>query len=268
MDDSNVLMLTYDSCRYDAMLAAHTPVLDSWSEIVKAQSPASYTYAAHMSFLVGLLPSSDEPYPLYNRFTRQLIGVGEFRGGKRNTEVCVTSDGNIVTGFADRGYQTIGCGAMNWFRQSPIRIGFDHFEFTGTDADRQISFLVDRIDPSRNFFGLINFGETHHPFTHRDKPAPHPRAHDILAANMSWPPVERGPVGREHPAFREQVEAIEFLDSRLPLLFSQLPANTIVVLCGDHGECMGEDGYYGHGINHPKVFEVPLSIFRLDGGVV
>ena len=34
--------------------------------------------------------------------------------------------------------------------------------------------------------------------------------------------------------------------------------------CGDHGECFGEDGYWGHGINHPKVFEVPLGIFRLD----
>jgi phosphopentomutase len=81
---------------------------------------------------------------------------------------------------------------------------------------------------------------------------------------MIWPPVERGPTGRTNEAFQHQVACAEFLDRRLPGLFEALPADTIVVLTADHGECFGEDGYWGHGVNHPKVFEVPLSIFRLD----
>ena len=72
-------------------------------------------------------------------------------------------------------------------------------------------------------------------------------------------------MGRDNEAFDHQRMAAEFLDGRLPGLFSSIPVNTLVVLCGDHGECFGEDGYWGHGVNHPKVLEVPLAIFRLDG---
>jgi arylsulfatase A-like enzyme len=82
---------------------------------------------------------------------------------------------------------------------------------------------------------------------------------------MEWPPVEKGETGRDSEAYWHQVEAVEFLDSRLPRLFDGLPGNTIVVVCGDHGEAMGEDGFWGHAVNHPKVQEVPIAIFRLDG---
>ena len=74
----------------------------------------------------------------------------------------------------------------------------------------------------------------------------------------------RGNVGRDSVAWEHQKRSAEFLDSRLPALFDGLPGNTIVVLCADHGEAFGEDGYWGHGVNHPTVLTVPLAIFRLD----
>lgn len=64
------------------------------------------------------------------------------------------------------------------------------------------------------------------------------------------------------------MEAVEFLDTRLQRLFVGLPGHTIVVLCGDHGEAFGEDGYWGHAVNHPTVQEVPIAIFRLNGAPV
>jgi hypothetical protein len=85
---------------------------------------------------------------------------------------------------------------------------------------------------------------------------------------MKWPPIQEGRVGRDSEAFEHQMRAAEFLDRRLPRLFSRFPKETIVVLCGDHGDCFGEDGYWGHGINHPKVLEVPLAIFQLDGASI
>jgi arylsulfatase A-like enzyme len=48
------------------------------------------------------------------------------------------------------------------------------------------------------------------------------------------------------------------------MLFDALPGDTVVVLTADHGDCFGEDGYWGHGVHHPLVYEVPLAIFRLD----
>ena len=126
----------------------------------------------------------------------------------------------------------------------------------------QIDYRLRELDPAKPFFGFINFGETLDPFDFRGKTQPGPVR--IQARSMPWPPVESGPVGRDHDAYWHQVQAIEFLDGELERLFAALPQNTVVVICGDHGECLGEDGYWGHGIGHPKVFEVPLAIFRLD----
>src|SRR5581483_11418085 len=262
---SNFLLLTFDSCRYDVLRDAATPVLDSFAEIVPAQTPASFTYAAHQAFFVGMLPNAVEPRPYYNRFTRQLLGLGEVGETDlaKDTLRSVASTGNVVSGLREAGYQTVGAGAMNWFRQEALTGCFERFAFTGTDADAQIDFLLSELDPGRPFFGFVNFGETHDPYTYRGKTT---RISDwIQSRRMVWPPVQEGAVGVENEGYGHQREAAEFLDSRLPRLFSALPGNTIAIVCGDHGECFGEDGYWGHGVNHPKVQEVPLAIFRLDG---
>ena len=262
---SNLLLLTYDSCRYDVLQAARTPVLDSFSPIHAAQSPGNFTYVAHLAFFAGILPNVSEDVPLYNRFNQQLFGlleVGETNVSK-NSLFPLHSHLNALYGFRQHGYQTVGAGAMNWFRQETLVHGFESFRFTNTDADAQIEYVLGTIDASRPFFAFINFGETHAPYTFRGQSEPCPV--DVRARAMSWPPCETGPVGSDSPAFHHQAMAAEFLDSRLPKLLSRLPEDTVVVLCADHGDCFGEDGYWGHGINHPRVLEVPLSIFRLDG---
>ncbi len=261
--DVNFLLITLDSCRYDAYCDAQTPVLDSFGRSLPAQSPATYTYAAHQSFFVGILPNASEPLPYYNRFRRQLIGlvgVGE-EPIKKSTYFTVVSDRDAVDGLRRAGFATVGTGAMNWFRQSSLTSSFDQFRML-TGAGTQIDYLLRELDTSHPFFAFMNFGETHDPFDYEGKLAPCPVR--VQARLMSWPPQESGPVGREHDAYWHQVEAIEFLDRQLGRLFEGLPTNTIVVVCGDHGECFGEDGYWGHGVNHPKVFEVPLAFFRLD----
>jgi len=262
--DVNFMLVTLDSCRYDTYCDAKTPTLDAFGPWMLAYSPATYTYAAHQSFFVGILPDVAEPVPYYNRFTRQLIGlleVGE-TPVKKSTYFTVVSDRDAVDGFRRAGFQTIGTGAMNWFRQSSLTGSFQRFKFL-TDAEDQIDYYLRELDPAKPFFGFINFGETHDPFQFRGKTNLCPVR--IQARQMSWPPVQSGPVGRDHDAYWHQVEAMEFLDKQIGRLFASIPQNTIVVVCGDHGECLGEDGFWGHGIGHPKVFEVPLAIFRLDG---
>jgi len=259
------LLLTYDSCRYDTLLAADTPLLDSFVHPIAAQAPANFTFPAHQALFVGQLPLVSEDIPYYNRFRKQLIGlteVGEVKVAKES-HLKVASQWNVVAGLRDAGYQTVGAGAMNWFRQSSLSFGFEQFAFTGTDAVSQIEYVLSQLDTSRPFFVFINFGETHAPYTYRGKRDQCPV--DVRARRMRWPPREEGPAGSDSEAFAHQVEAVEFLDRQLPRLFSSLPAETVVIVCADHGECFGEDGYWGHGFNHPKVLEVPLAIFGLDG---
>lgn len=266
LKELNVLLLTYDSCRYDALKAAKTPVLDSFCEIRAAQTPGNFTYAAHQAFFAGILPNVTEDIPYYNRFNKQLLGIGNV--GETNVVkdalIWVRSDRNLLTGLAEAGFRTVGAGAMNWFKQKSLTSDFQYFKYTATDADAQIDYLLESIAGTDKFFGFINFGETHAPYQYRGKKTTCPV--DVRARLIKWPPAQSaGPVGDQNDGFAHQIEAAEFLDSRLPRLFSALPSNTVVVLCGDHGECFGEDGYWGHGFNHPAVLEVPLAIFRLDG---
>lgn len=258
------LLLVYDSCRYDVLCAARTPVLDSYSRIFRAHSPANFTYAAHQAFFVGILPHVPDDLPYYNRFRKQLLGLGGVGEGQvvKNSLKKVTSSWNLVQGLKDEGFLTVGTGAANWFRQESLRVGFDHFLFSGTDADTQISFVLKTVCGAEKFFAFINFGETHAPYNYAGKAQP--CRDPVLARLMKWPPVQSGPVGAETCGFRCQVEAAEFLDGRLPRLFAGLPGDTIVILTADHGECFGEDGYWGHAVHHPLVYEVPLAIFRLD----
>ncbi len=261
----NVLLLTLDSCRFDVFQAASTPTTDGYAMARCAHTPANFTLPAHQAFFVGVLPQVVDDLPYYNRFNRQLMALTDVgaREVAKTARVRARSNGNLLTGLADLGYQTVGTGAMDWFQQETLTSGFEHFSYTGTDADAQILFLCDTIDSTRPFFGFVNFGETHAPFTFKGKGEQCPV--DVRARVMSWPPSESGQVGRENPAFEHQQLAVEFIDARLPQLFDGLPGDTVVVLTADHGECFGEDGYWGHGIHHTKVYEVPLAIFRLDG---
>lgn len=259
------LFITYDSCRYDVLAEAETPVLDSYATPVPAQAPANFTYASHHAFFAGILPNADADAPYLNRFRKQLLGLREVGEGQvaKDSHVAVTSTWNLVSGLRAAGYQTVGTGAMNWFRQESLTSGFDHFRFTGRDAQVQVAYLRETVDASRPFFAFANFGETHAPYTYAGGPGPCPE--DVRARRMTWPPGQAaGPVGRDNDGYRWQLGAAEFLDAQLPDLFEALPGETIVVLTADHGECFGEDGYWGHGVNHPKVLEVPLAIFRLD----
>jgi FkbM family methyltransferase len=262
----NYLLLTYDSCRLDVLQAAHTPVLDSYAPIVAAQTPANFTYAAHQAFFVGMLPNAVEPLPYHNRFVNQLLGlsaVGEVGVVEKGCAHRIASDVNVVAGLAENGYQTVGAGAMNWFKQRSLTQWFEKFAYTGTNAAGQIEFLRREIDPAKPFFGFVNFGETHDPFDFAGKPDRCPV--EVQARLIEWPPVQNGvPVGSDSEAWQHQKRSAEFLDAQLPALFAGLPGNTIVILCGDHGEAFGEDGYWGHGVNHPVVQTVPLAIFRLD----
>lgn len=261
------LLLTLDSCRYDVMRDARTPVLDRYvGEFLPAQTPANFTYAAHHAFFAGILPHVPEPRAYYNRFVRQLFALTKAGEGHRVTDralKAVHSGSNLVAGLRDSGYQTVGAGAMNWFQQDALTRWFEKFTFTDTDADAQIDFLLKEIDVASPFFGFINFGETHDPFYYKGKQTQIP--FPVQARLMEWPPREDGKVGRDSEPYWHQVEALEFLDGKLERLFEAIPGETIVIVCGDHGEAFGEDGYWGHAVNHPKVHEVPLAILRLDG---
>ncbi len=268
----NFLLVTYDSCRFDAYQAAKTPVMDAHVLARQAYAQATYTFAAHASMFQGMLPHVFDEEEYYNRFIKQMWRVQHRKRAEAGVNMPPGTK-SVVHGFNQLGYFTCGTGAMGWFRNNHQLLEFwQAFQWTGIDARRQVDWTRQQLSgqAGRPFFAFINFGETHSPYK-------------FDQAKGSGAGLEGNAIARErHQAgkirdchqesasfdaamWQMQVDCIEFLDGRMGELFDFFDAigrDVTVVMCGDHGECFGEAGLYGHGFYHPKVMEVPLAIFR------
>ena len=269
----NYLWIVYDSCRYDTLEAAQTPILDSYAKIYSAWAPATYTLPSHISFFAGILPLVYEPIPYLNRFHTQLITMkkaGEARAEAINdlTVILPQSDKDIIHGFNELGYYTVGSGAASWFAKEVLVKNFQDFQFKRAQSfTEQISYITEKLSQQatdKPFFAFMNLIETHSPYMHYGDDR---EEYGIKArGEMNFPPQESSDElnNRGKKLHKAQIAAAEYCDSKLPELFDNLPENTLVILTADHGEAFGEDGFWGHGIYHPKVMNVPMACFRLD----
>jgi len=264
--EPSFLLVTYDSCRYDAYLEAGTPVLDRYEKPHRAWSQATYTYASHASMFQGILPHAFEDAPLYNRYRRQLWRRVHREVGTPPVVSFPPQVRSVIDGFNRRGYFTCGTGAMAWFKNTPqLKQDWQRFRFTGINARAQVAWTINELRrrEGRSFFAFINFGETHAPYRCDSK---------IIGSEGRAVHRERSPLSLkredwafDEPLWRRQVACVEFLDQRMGELLEYFESRrraVTVIVCGDHGDCFGEDGLWGHGFYHPRVMEVPLLIFE------
>jgi len=206
----------------------------------------------------GIFPDTRESLPLFNRFKKNL-----FRIGARLTTTPVQSymefpvgTANIIRGFYDLGYSTFGCGALDWFKHPNLYSPFQEFVYTGIDILSQVRFMESRLQGiDSSFFAFVNIGETHEPYEFGGLVVPPLLSRTVMRSFKD--------LGFLQDEFDKQVAAIEHVDvqfGKLLELVAKASEKTLVIVCGDHGDCFGEDGLYGHGFYHPKVMEVPLGI--------
>src|SRR5215216_3999560 len=112
--DEDFFLLTWDSCRYDAYLAANTPILDAITKPRRAYSMACYTLPSHIAMFNGFLPHCFDPEPFYNRYVQQLWRISHRSLKIKPLVTFPLGTPNIVAGFQSRGYYTIGLAAMDW----------------------------------------------------------------------------------------------------------------------------------------------------------
>jgi len=267
----NQILIVFDSLRWDIFKSAHIPFLKSVGTWKKAFTPGTYTFPAHMSFFMGKLPSTFDLEDYYDtdatrfdkkskrpyRKTKQLWRLSNPEAPKASA---YTLQGrNIIEGFRNNGYFTIGTGGVNWFNPDlPAgKILIEPFEksrfFGGPNfashvsAEFQVEWVLESLYKiQRPYFLFINFGETHHRFIYK---------------NCSWSDGKE-PYGDSSECKRRQRACIEYLSTQVEELLSHLSTYDLV-MCSDHGEAMGENGLWGHGFYHTKVIEVPLLI-KLD----
>jgi arylsulfatase A-like enzyme len=71
--------------------------------------------------------------------------------------------------------------------------------------------------------------------------------------------------GARRDSVASQAAALEALDAALAPLFAALKRPTLLIVCSDHGDAFGEDGYQGHRLGHPTVWDVPYGEAILPG---
>lgn len=269
---NNLVMIVFDSCRFDTFLAAKTPNIDRLGETHRRFSYASWTVPSHTVYLLGASPHSSprgvfasEVYKkdFVNWGTRLNIPDISFKG--------FVPQLSLPAFLKQYGYRTNALVSMPVLNQTTIlNQHFDRYQLMKSHND--FSAIIDELEfPSdQESFYLLNIGETHYPFTLPGEKAPGmPIIHGVHGAfkHLDDFVLSGGETATSGEQFfdmdmmasmkEKQRSNVEYLDKLFERLYQVAPRNTHFIVMSDHGELFGEDGYFGHGpIVHEKVFEV------------
>lgn len=251
------LFVTLDSCRYDTFEKANIPNIKGIGPYRKCFTIANFTYPAHQAFFMGFLPGDRSGQKYWDSRKARIFHLHSPTSTKENEAYIVLRGRNIVQGFRNRQYRTMGIGAMGWFNpQMPsgkvLTEDFAQFHYTTTDIDRQVNLARNFCtkDDKRPIFLFINVGETHTPYWHKGAK---------WSAHNYCLPFQQGN-DRAKCEVRQKA-CLEYVDRKIkPIL--DLFANASTIVCSDHGDAWGEQGLWEHSVTCPPVMTVPMT-FRL-----
>ena len=255
-DRAHVLFITLDSLRYDAaqraFAAGMTPNLaallpaSGWE---RRHTPGNFTLSAHAAFFSGFLPTPVTPGPHPRLF------AGAFPGSETTTDrTFAYEEAHLPAALQARGYRTLCLGGVGFFnKQTPLgRVLPDYFETSVWDREHgvtdpestrnQVRVALRHLraeSPSTPFFLFLNVSAIHQP-------------------SCLYTP------GAEQDSVQTQMDALAYVDGELNELldhFQQRKKQALVIICSDHGTAFGEDGYHGHRLSHPVVWDVPYAAF-------
>ena len=272
---NHLVFIVMDSCRYDAVVEAHTPNLDRLGTVERRFSYASWTSPSHYTFLMGMMPHTSPTgifaSEVYKKDFAQWIDRLGVEDMSFKTFVPYLNLPKVLKGL---GYRTVGrvsLPVLNPF--TSMSTGFDDYKLM--DDHNDFGGMIEEMtfpEETPHFY-FCNLGETHYPYmlAGGDLPILHgvngvfKNLDDLVTHEGDHVEVEAEPIERffnmdEIKRLQtQQIVCVEHVDRLLGKLFDKVPENTHVVVTADHGELFGEGGYFGHGpILHEKVFEVPF----------
>lgn len=255
LQSHDLLWLVLDSLRYDVAQAewkaGRTPHLASllvpqgWE---KRHTPGSFTFPAHQAFFAGFLPT-----PANAEGNRERLFAAKFEGSEttsRHTKVF--DEANVIAGLRDEGFHTLCIGGVGFFnQQTPLsRVLTDMFD----ESHWRVDFGVTCPESPRNQFEFAAKRI-------QELPTEKPLCCFINVSAMHQPNYfyarESGPDDMiSHAA------ALRAVDAELPILlqaFQQRMRPLFHITCSDHGTAYGEEGFIGHRVSVPAVWEVPYA---------
>jgi len=251
----DVLWLVLDSLRYDVAVdewrggrTPHLARLTGPAGWEKRHTPGSFTFPAHQAFFAGFLPTPANAEANRERLFAARFAGSETTGG--NTKVF--DEANVITGLRAEGFHTLCIGGVGFFNQQTAlsRVLTDVFD----ESHWCVKFGVTCRESPRNQFALAAERV-------RDLPPEQPLCCFINVSAMHQPNYfycrETGPDDLESHA-----AALRAVDEALPTLlaaFERRGRPLFHITCSDHGTAYGEEGFTGHRMAVPAVWDVPYA---------
>ena len=280
--ENNLIMITLDSCRYDAFMEAAPKVITKLSggKVEKRYSYAGWTAPSHYNLLTGLLPHTSPENVYASEYYKEDFYNYNDRLGSKDTDI---DFGSMVPGLwlpeflqGKLGYDTharVSLPVLN--PKTGINRGFDTFELMDSHNDMRAMLPTMKMDGPRPHYYMLNVGETHYPYAKPDEDSSMlPRISGVNGVFKKMATQIADKADKADEKFKEdfqffdqdkldqlrarQVDTVRYLDGVFEELYDMVPKNTHIIVTADHGELFGEKGYFGHGpIMHDKCFEVP-----------
>ena len=269
---NNIIWIILDSCRYDSFTTANIKHFTKIGKVEKRYSYASWTAPSHYTFLMGMIPHTS-PAGVFasNVYLEEFKKWSERTGIPEMTFKDFVPELNLVKRLRDLGYRTVGRVSLPVLNsKTAISRYFDDYRLM--DSHNEFKTMVEEITflKEKPTFYFFNVGETHYPYMLSGEDLPHISGVHGVFKHMDDFIIHEGDAGKydagnffTHPEMQrlrtQQIKTVEYCDNVFGELLKKTPRNTHFIVCADHGELFGEDGYFGHGpIFHEKVFEIPF----------
>lgn len=271
---NNLVFITFDSCRYDSFMAAKTPNIDRLGKTELRYSYASWTVPSHTVYLMGVCPHENPPGVFASEvYKADFVKWSERLGIEDISFKKFVPQLSLPHFLKQHGYVNHALVSMPVLNQATILNNyFDRYQLMPKHND--FNAIIDAMifEKDRPSFYFINVGETHYPYTLPGESADHlPRIHGVHGvfkhmddqragtSTMTGVPAPGAFFSQDEmkKLHEKQIKNVEYLDGLFEKLYERVPKNTHLIVCADHGECFGEENFFGHGpVLHPKVFEV------------
>lgn len=254
--DGDVLFVTLDALRYDvaqhAFLAGETPHLGGLLPVQgwwRCHAPGSFTYPSHQAMFAGFLPT---PARVSRR--PRLFALSPMASDTVDQRTLVLDAPDIVTGLRQLGYWTACIGGTRFFdNQSPLgRVLPGLFGESHWSVDMSVASPGSESRQAGLAARLLRERPREQPlFLFLNVAATHPPTHFYL------PGTRRDSVETQRAALRSVDAAFAGLLEAVAERCRRRQRRCLTVVCSDHGTAFGDDGFVGHRLAHPSVWEVP-----------
>jgi arylsulfatase A-like enzyme len=301
---TNVVLIVMDTVRA-ASLSLHGYDRDTTPNLVRlarrairfeqARSTAPWTLPSHASMFTGKWPHDfkvSETVPLDSTY----LTLAEFLSGRG-----FATGGFVANAFFCNAWYGLGRGFEHYedFYGDEIvvsltetlhcsRLGHGLLAMTGhpllVDHPRKDAARINRdflnwhvTTQGKPFFAFLNYFDAHAPFVPPDgferRFAPRPLSPAEKTTLIDWDKRTRDKISKQDAVLARDAydDCIAYIDQQLGVLIEELERRgvldrTLVIITSDHGESMGEHGFFGHGKSlYNQELHVPLLIIPPGG---